>query len=181
MFTDKLPDFTLSKNFLTNSPKHKEKKIDNSQFEEAYKKALNIIKYSPQMEKILSLKLKKNGFDKETIEKVIEKLKEYNFLNDLENSQSYIRNLAGKLYGKNKILAKLFEKGIKKDIAESQLSDFFAENPEEEIANKFIQKNQTTFKDFFENGQIDKFKQKLYNHGFSIETIERVTRAFREE
>ncbi len=78
--------------------------------------------------------LKKKGYEKPTIDYVIEKLTSYNVINDKQFAESYVRTYEIK-YGKNMLKTKLFEKGISKNIIEEVLEEFEAK---EEIIDKLL-------------------------------------------
>ena len=86
---------------------------DANNFDKAYKNALKIINFAPQMEKSLTDKLKKKGYETTVIENVIDYLKELNLLDDENTSINYINSLiTNKYYGYNILLKKLYERGV---------------------------------------------------------------------
>ena len=82
--------------------------------------ALHIIERSYKTEKQLRDKLIQKGFDEETIEVVIDFVKEYNFINDERYAKAFIKdNIRTK--GSKKIKYELIRKGVAKDIIERAL------------------------------------------------------------
>ena len=137
--------------------------------QQAYKKALYLLDYAPQTEKTLSIKLYKKGYSNSVIDKVVNKLKENNLMNDIVYAEIYAANLAKiKLMGIRKIILKLKSKGINENqafiIAKKAIS---ANGGEEEIIKKYIKKNLLLINRLLEKNQIDKIKLKLYNNGFT--------------
>ncbi len=104
----------------------------------------------------LKEKLEKKGFSAEPI---IERLKELNYLNDLEYARDYTIKKQNEGYGKYKIMYQLKNKGISEDI----ISDLQFSN--EKLEDIFLKKLQ----------KIKGNKQKIYafliNRGFDSEEI----------
>ncbi len=104
----------------------------------------------------LKEKLEKKGFSAEPI---IERLKELNYLNDLEYARDYAIKKQNEGYGKYKIMYQLKNKGISEDI----ISDLQFSN--EKLEDIFLKKLQ----------KIKGNKQKIYafliNRGFDSEEI----------
>jgi regulatory protein len=150
---------------------------EDLKIEKPYQNALRILDYSPQTEKQLFLKLLKKGYTKQIINKVINKLKEENLLNDKYYAKIYANNLVqNKHIGLKKILLKLNLKGIDKDDAVFIAEEVIKNNGgEEEIIKRFLKKNKISIKRLLGKNQEEKIKQKLYNNGFSFQVISRVT------
>jgi len=89
-------------------------------FEKMYNKALRFLSYRPRSEKEVRERLRKAKTSEEIIEKIIIKLKEYNFLNDLEFAKSWVENRK-KLNPKALRLIKLElkQKGVSSNIIEA--------------------------------------------------------------
>ena len=148
----------------------------NLSTEHAYKKALNLLDFCPQTEKMLSLKLIKKGYSQDVIQQVIQRLKKNNLLNELEYAKIYVDNLAKiKCLGKTKILAKLKEKGIDNSNADLLTQKAIAANGgEQEIMHKYIKKNIKAINRMIKANQIEKIKLKLFNNGFSFFAISKI-------
>ena len=146
--------------------------------EEAYQKALNLLDYAPQTEKNIFIKLTKKGYSKNIIKKVIKKLQENNLINDLEYAKIYADNLIKiKHTGPIKIIFKLKSKGIDNEQAIIITKDSVSANGgESEILKKYIKKNIQSIKKLLEKNQIEKIKLKLYNSGFSVSVINKITK-----
>jgi|GEM_PF-930601 len=146
--------------------------------DKAYQNALRLLDYSPQTEKMISDKLKKKGYNEEIIVYTIKKLKENGLLNDTEYAKILSDNLCKfKFLGKEKIKIKLLNKGINKDNIEKIIDEAINNNGgEEKIAINFIIKNSLTIKRLLEKNQLEKIKIKLFNNGFSVPIIYKITK-----
>ena len=146
---------------------------DDLIIEKAYQKALAILDFSPQTEKILEVKLIKKGFSKQIIKNVINKLKEEGLINDLYYAKIYADGLVkNKALGEKKLLLKLYSKGIDKNNAIIIAGEIINNNGgEEEIIYKFIKKNIQAIKRLLDANKIEYIKQKLVNNGFSIQNV----------
>lgn len=82
--------------------------------------ALNIIEKSYKSEKEIRDKLQSKGYDLKSIDKSIEFLKSYNYLDDEKYSELYIKEKI-KTQGKNKIKYSLIKKGISEETIKSHL------------------------------------------------------------
>jgi SOS response regulatory protein OraA/RecX len=143
------------------------------EFEKAYESALTILDYSPQFSFILKIKLQKKNYPEDIINKVTERLIDNELINDEKNAKNYTLELINnKLYGINKIIFKLQEKGIKfrdaQNISQEMITSVGGEN---EIAIKYINKNILLIKKLLNDGDIDKIKNKLNSKGFTYQTI----------
>jgi regulatory protein len=131
--------------------------------------------------KELRLKLIKKKFDKDLIDKVLDHLQEFNYLNDEKFAVSYYNELVkNKLFGTNRIKNELYKKGVSREIIESVVreeheDDNFYENAKILASKKISQ---------IERKESDtiKIKQKLYsyltNKGYSGEIISKIFEEF---
>ena len=141
----------------------------------AFNKAINYINTSLKTSKQLRDYLNKKGYDKITIDYVIDKLKEYNFLNDRQFAESYINTYRNK-YGQNMLKNKLFEKGVNKDIIEEVLNDF---ETEETIIDKLLLKKIGNKQ--FDNDLYAKCLRFLAGRGFSFEEINSAIKRYKQQ
>lgn len=84
--------------------------------------ALNTVERSYKTEKEIRDKLFLKDFDEDTIEKTIEFLKEYNFIDDLKFVKMYVKDHI-KSQGQNKIKYALVRKGIDKALIDEALEE----------------------------------------------------------
>ena len=126
--------------------------------------ALNYISKSMHTKMQIIVYLKKKGFDGKTIARVIDKLEEYDYVNDLTYAEKYAAEKA-RSSGKRKIAYELRTKGVDERIAESVLNEGFSE--EEGCYNVAIR--------YLKGKTVDReLKQRCYRYlvgkGFSFET-----------
>ncbi|MDF2520067.1 MAG: recX [Clostridia bacterium] len=143
----------------------------------AYKKALNysltlLGRYS-KTEKELARKLKEKEYDSETIDKVINKLKELGYINDEMYVEAFIRSKksGGSTVNKKVLYNKLMQKGIAREIVEKCLNS--EEIDEYDIAMKAAQKKLKNLKGT-EREKKSKLYAYLYGKGFEYDTCSKV-------
>ncbi|AIS52462.1 regulatory protein RecX [Thermoanaerobacter kivui] len=117
-------------------------------------------------------KLKLKQFPDAIIEKVIEKLKEYNYLNDEMYTKLFIEQKMNQHYSKLRIFNELLKRGVYKELIQQNLNNIYTDEIEIEVIKKIAQKKLKPGDD------IRKFKSYLYRNGFQIESI---NSAFRKE
>lgn len=105
---------------------------DETEKETALSKALNLISKTQKTIKQVKEYLTKKGFEENTINYVLDKLLEYNYLNDEIFAKNYTKYKT-KTNGKRKILMELKQKGVEEDLAKLSVEDF--SNDEEYIYN----------------------------------------------
>ena len=143
-------------------------------------RVLHFLSYRPRSEKEITDYLIKKIAAKENIKyhqakdspliaQVIEKLKRYKYINDLEFAKWFISSrIKSKPKGVRLLKLELFRKGISKDIVEKVLSKNLNQN---ELAKKAIEKK---IKKWQKLPDLE-LKKKLYSHlssrGFDFETI----------
>lgn len=124
----------------------------------------------------VSQKLSDMGYEESTIEKVIDSLKEINYINDFNYACKYISEKS-KLKPKSaKLLSiELSQKGIKEDIISSALEEF--ELDEGEVALQLLRKRYSKYTSFDEK-IIQKMKTFLMSRGFSYSQISKAVSEF---
>ena len=122
--------------------------------------ALRIIEKSYKTEKEVRDKLILKGYEDSSINKSIEFLKEYNFINDSNYTKAFISDKL-KSQGSHKIKYTLIQKGISKDKIEEELFNLDKEN-EKNIALNLAKKKL----DIIKKKENDNFKisGKLYRY-----------------
>jgi regulatory protein len=154
-----------------------QKKIDeilkSEERRRAKEKALNYLSYRARSEKEIKDKLKKKEFPGTIIDEVISDLKRLNLVDDFEFASLWIKDrLEHKPKGERVLKLELLKKGIKKEIIQKALEEFYPSKTEEmEIALELVKKRERRYKD------LDKMvaKRRLFNfllrRGFSYEVV----------
>lgn len=148
-------------------------KLENGNYA-SFDKALSYLERGMKTEKGIREYLSKKGYLKESIDKTIEKLQSYGYINDEVYAENYIKTYSG-VKGIKKLKYELILKGVEKNIIDKKVEELFDE--EEEFKNCL-----NICKKYLKNKNIDsKTYQKLSNHlaskGFSYGII---TRAVKE-
>ncbi|MFP4697484.1 MAG: regulatory protein RecX [Eubacteriales bacterium] len=150
--------------------------IENIVFKKAKSKALSLLKYCDRTEEELKLKLKKEEYADEIINKVIDFLFEYNFVNDYRYAENYIENKKHKR-SKKQITHTLMQKGIKREIVD-QIFEKVTINEEEVLIN-LIEKKYFTRKEEYDNN-IQKLYQYFVRKGFNPTLVMKIIKSFQQ-
>ena len=166
--------FGLRKNDELSEERIKEIK-DYDEFNLGKKTAFSFLGYKPRTEKELKKKLKEKKISEQNIEKTLNTLKEFKFLDDNQYAKMFLEEkLNYKPAGKRLISMKLAEKGIKKEVIENVISSQYSEEKEKKKAKELLAKY---IKKVKAKSDIDK-KQKCYRYllskGFDFDIIKEV-------
>lgn len=147
-------------------------KIENGDYA-SFDRALSVLEKSMKTEKGVHDFLMQKGYPEECVERSIEKLKEYGYINDEFFTESYIKTYSFSK-GKKKIKYELISKGVDKQIIDEKLADLIEEDEEIESCKRLAKK-------YLKNKVIDeKTRNKLSNHlagkGFGYDVISKVVR-----
>lgn len=118
----------------------------------------------------LEAKLLKKGLNKNSVINALCYLESVGYLDDGRFAGAWLRNRAiDHAEGRQKLLAELYSRGIKKDSAVSALNDFFCENDEYELCKKAYKKYIKLHR------HVDNIKvmQSLLRNGFSMKHIKK--------
>lgn len=117
-------------------------------FERFYNFALRFLSYRPRSEQEIRNKLKEKRAESEIIEKIVAKLKKYNFINDLEFAKKWAEErMQFKPRSWRLIKIELRHKGISEEIIESIIHDSqFMIQSDLEQAKKLVEKRITRFR-----------------------------------
>lgn len=150
----------------------KQLEIENGDYA-CFNRGLNALEKSMKSEKMLKSYLKEKGYPSICINKAVDKLKEYGYVDDEAYAENFIATYSSSK-SKRRMKYDLMSKGIKEEIIEIKLSSLDDED-ERNKCLKFAEK-------FMKNREFDlKTKQKLYNHllgkGYDYDAIGRVWEA----
>lgn len=159
------------------------KEFDNKLFFDLLEESNYIICLNKSMEYISS-KLKttkqlkdylyQKGYKTATINRVIDKLNEYQVLNDSNFANAYIDANSSRLSKRN-LQNKLAEKGIKKEVTASLLQDVNDDEVCFKMAQKFMKNKEYT------KQNLDKLIRHLQYKGFDWDSIGKVLQNFQLE
>ena len=150
------------------SPEEFDKLEKESKKCRAYLRGANILGYGANSEKKLTEKLQKRGFDRESAAAAAKKLQKDGFIDEENDATNKAFVCARKLWGKKRIVAKLYESGYRDDAikaAVERLSEVdFVENCKKLIAKK-VKAFPTDRK------ELDKLIAFLIRYGYSLSEI----------
>ena len=129
----------------------------------ALAKSVKYIGSNLKTEKQLRDYLKKKDYNPTTIDYVIDKLKEYDYLNDENFAKAYILTYSKK-YGKLKLKSQLKMKGIKDSIIDSLLEDVQSDSIDL-VAKKYMKNKDLTYEN------LQKLMRFLYSRGYEFDDI----------
>lgn len=140
--------------------------IENGDYA-CFNRGLSALEKSMKSRKMLRSYLKEKGYPIQCIDRAIEKLESYGYIDDEGYCENYISSYPSK--SRRKLKFDLLSKGIKEEIIDEKLRFLTNDEEESEKCLKYGEK-------YMKNKPIDiKTKQKFYNHlvgkGFSYEDI----------
>lgn len=147
-------------------------KIENGDLA-SFDRALGYLEKGMKSEKGIRDYLLGKGYPDECIERAVQKLIEYGYIDDEVFAENFIRTYSSSK-GRKKIKYDLIAKGIDAEIIETKLEEIFEREDEEELCVRLAEK-------YLKNKEYDqKTKEKLYRHlaskGFSFDMISSVVR-----
>lgn len=136
-------------------------------------RAVNLLTYKPRSIKELRERLlEKDWTNEQIVDAVIEKLKEYNYLNDEQFAKSFAASqIRQKPIGKRVLQQKLAMKKLDKEIVTEALERVLEETPEEEIIERAIQKRLRLKGKPETREDAKKFYDYLLRQGFSYDLV----------
>ena len=143
------------------------------------KRALRLLERKDYTRKELSDKLRTDGYSEEILNKIIEYIDSYHYLDDTRVAGSYIRGRMG-YKSKKELEYMLKQKGISEEEIDLAMNENYKNDegiPQEEIAiRKFLQKLHIDEESVLELSYEEKQKiaAKLYRKGFALEKIKKV-------
>ncbi len=86
--------------------------------------ALKLLKFRPRSENELRKRMKQKGFEDNEIGNVIEKLKQYGYLNEIEDAINYVKIKCKRGWSKKRIYIGLLRRGYDKQIIKEALNNY---------------------------------------------------------
>lgn len=133
--------------------------------------AFLLLKFRSRSEKEVYLRLKKNGFDTETIQATLSYLKDNNFINDISFANAWIESRLKKQIGLNRIRKELKIKGIDEKIIEEKIDELKDRYLEQDVVKKIAEEKFNRLKKL----DPDKAKRRVFlylmRRGFSADKV----------
>lgn len=145
-------------------------KLENGDYA-CFNRGLGVLEKSMKTEKMLKDYLKEKGYPIVCIEKAVEKIKNYGYIDDSQFCENYI-NSYSKNKSKRKLKYDLLSKGVAENVIDEKLKEIVDDESEHQICLSLGNK-------YLKNKDIDlKTKQKFFNHlagkGFDFGLISQV-------
>ena len=155
---------------------------ENTENTKSYKKAKDIVfrlfKYRIRSSFEIVSKLEEKGFEQEIIKEVINYFSDLTLIDDHVFAQKWIESRLRRPYGSNRIKQELKQKGLPKDIIETEIVKALHNDDYKEIdiVRKLVRKRIEKYRGIDKT----KIKQRVYGYlqrrGFSFEAITKVIR-----
>ncbi len=140
-------------------------------FEKFYNKALKFLSFRPRSEKEIIDKLKSKKASEDIIKKIIEKLKEYKFIDDLEFAKAWVNSrIKTNQRGWRLIQSELKLKGISKEIIDNIYDSGKVIN-ELEMAKKLVEKKVPRYRNLPKQKVYQRLGRLLLSKGFNWDII----------
>ena len=138
-----------------------------------FDRAVNLLTYKPRSIKELRDRLlEKIWTNQEIVDGVIEKLKSYGYLDDLQFAKSFAASkVRQKPIGKKRLRMDLMKKRLDKETIEKTLEATFEETPEDEIIDRAIAKRLRIKGKPEDQNEKKKFYDHLLRLGFSYDIV----------
>ena len=142
---------------------------ENPQLKQGYLYAVRLLAASKKSEQELSKRLLEKGYLKESVEGVIERLKNKGILSDQKLVHETVQwSMEAKRYGKRRIFMDLKRRGIaSKEIANALES--YPKSKEKEVASELAQNRWVKFKNIDPKKRKKRVYDFLLNRGFDYE------------
>ena len=147
--------------------------ILNSETGVAFDVALNFLSATPKSKYEVRQKLFKKGFSIAVIDKAMEKLEEYHYVDDVEYAKIYISSVSKK--SKREIIEKLKKKGVEKQIIDNVIVDIADDMDEKNAgiyARKYLNNKEISQKNI--NNLISNLVRKGYSYELALSVVERI-------
>ncbi|HPG92497.1 MAG TPA: RecX family transcriptional regulator [Clostridia bacterium] len=146
-----------------------------SESEIAFNKACDYISRSMKTVKQIRDWLTNKGFEQSVVSNVVNKLKEYRYVDDNMYAELYINsNVSTK--GKRRLTVELTQKGINKELAEQTVETLSDEKLSENantLAEKYMRNKEPTTQN------LVKLQRYLLSRGYDYETVNAIIRKYR--
>lgn len=148
-----------------------EQKLQNLILEDekktAFAKVLKYISSTIKTEKQIRDYLKRKEYSLSTIDHVINKLREYNYIDDEQFARSFVLTYASK-YGKLKLISALRSKGVSENVIDNVFSeDLKIESNIMQVAEKYLKNKEKSPQTFM------KLSRFLFSRGYEFDEINR--------
>lgn len=142
-------------------------------------RAMHLLGDMDRTEAVLREKLRQGGYTQEIIDRAIEYVKSFGYLDDARYAENFVRSRQ-KSKSRKEIRAVLLQKGVSSDLIENAFENCSDEGGEQEAVRVLMRK-----KKFNPKTADDRDKQKIYAYltrkGFGYETIRQVIQNYEDD
>ena len=141
--------------------------------ERTMNRAFNLLSAKPRsVAEMRQRLLEKDWTNAEIVDSVLEKLKEYNYLNDAQYAENFAAsNIRQKPQGKRKLQLKLAQKRVDKETAKEALEKVFEETPEADLVEQALEKRLRLKGIPKDRDETKKLFDYLLRQGFSFDLV----------
>lgn len=149
--------------------------VQNSETLVAFEKCVDYLSRSMKTAKQIRDYLRKKGFSETVEERVVEKLKEYGYVNDELYARLYVeQNSSGK--GKRRIKGELMRKGIYKETAD-EIAETVSDDKQTQGANALAEKYMRNKERTQRN--LQKLYRFLLTRGFDFDLVKSIVQSYK--
>jgi regulatory protein len=141
--------------------------------ERTMNRAFNLLSAKPRsIAEMRQRLLEKDWTNEEIVDSVLEKLKEYNYLNDAQYAENFAAsNIRQKPQGKRKLQLKLAQKRVDKETAKEALEKVYEETPEADLLEQALEKRLRLKGIPKDRDETKKLFDYLLRQGFSFDLV----------
>ena len=145
---------------------------DNTQY--AFDSAVNLLSFKMRTKKEMKDKLTEKKIDEDAIDKAIEKLESYGYIDDIKYASLFVESAVSEAnYGKKVVEYKLKQRGISDEIS-ARAMQIYTDEAEIEIAQRHYEALYAKYIKEEKNKRRTKIYSNLLRRGFSYDVISSV-------
>ena len=191
VYVDEQPLFKVSDTVLVQLGLYTGQEIDEKiveqavladSLESARRLAITFLSYRPRTCREIIGKLTTRGYSPEVANQVLDKLREFNMVNDLEFARMFVRDkLRGKPMGKAMMRKKLQEKGVSFQLADRVIREYMNDESEQQaalvLAEKKLKASGARYASLDTFTRQKRIAAYLLTRGFSAEIAHKIARS----
>ncbi len=128
--------------------------------------ALKLLKHRARSFREIEKRLKEKGFSENEIRDTIEKLKNYGYIDELEDATNYVKAKSKRGWSRRRIYIELIKRGYSSEIVENALKNYDEDEVILKLKREILRKNLTE----------EKTIKLLKNRGFEWDIIKKLIR-----
>ena len=146
--------------------------LQKSELTKAKERSFRLLSYRARSEKEIVDRLREKRFSRSVIDQTIHDLKGSGLIDDLEFARMWAKSrLIGKKMGKGRIMGELRDKGVKSDIVDTAIDEYFKEVDVEDVALSLLRGRINRYRSLDKNKALKRMSDFLFRRGFEGEVI----------